>query len=270
MPTTSCLEVFSECVAAILRGDLIETVGTKDKEFHFQNWFQSRISALKINCDPPARNTYPDFRLVNYPEGYEIKALAWPGREKDYDCNSQVPSGVHNGRAIFYVFGRYPADPAKHIAGANGMRHYPVIDLVICHGDFLNSDHDYIHENLNVKNFGSYGDIMIRDRKMYVAPTPFALTEGTTGLQTLILPQSYEVDSRFRKVGHLERIETPNKVIGYEFDLRKNVISSKDVKNPTAKKVHSFAAYRLATQTDKMVTMRSKEKIAELGIGECD
>jgi|SRR5829696_8936912 len=27
--------------------------------------------------------------------------------------------------------------------------------------------------------FGSYGDILVRDRKMYVAPTPFALAEGT-------------------------------------------------------------------------------------------
>ena len=44
-----------------------------------------------------------------------------------------------------------------------------MLDLVVCHGDFLNADHDYVHKNKSVKGFGSYGDIMIRDRKMYVA-----------------------------------------------------------------------------------------------------
>lgn len=48
--------------------------------------------------------------MVEQTEGYEIKGLAWPGRERDYDSNSQVPTGYHNGRQIFYVFGRYSAD----------------------------------------------------------------------------------------------------------------------------------------------------------------
>jgi hypothetical protein len=259
MQKTSCLDVFAECVAAIQRGELIESASSKDKEFHFQNWFQSRLSALKINCDSPGRNTYPDFRLVEHPEGYEIKALAWPGRERDYDCNSQVPSGLHNGRTIFYVFGRYPADTSTHLEGASGQKQYPVIDLVICHGDFLNAEHSYIHKNRNVKGFGSYGDIMIRDRKMYVAPTPFALIEGSTGLHTLILPASYALDDvRFKPVGNLDRLETNDVVIGYEFDLRTNLISSKKMPNPTKNKKHSFIAYRLWSQSDKTVSMTSK------------
>jgi hypothetical protein len=258
MQKTSCLDVFAECVAAILRGQLIESAGSQDKEFHFQNWFQSRLTALKINCDSPGRNAYPDFRLVEFPEGYEIKALAWPGREKNYDCNSQVPSGLHNGRSIFYVFGRYPADTSSHSKNSSGQRQYPVIDLVICHGDFLNADHEYVHKNLNVKGFGSYGDIMIRDRKMYVAPTPFALIEGSTGLHTLVLPASYEVDdARFKPVGNLDRVETSDMVTGYEFDLRTNAISSKKVPNPTNNKKHSFIAYRLWSQADKKVSMIS-------------
>jgi hypothetical protein len=39
---------------------------------------------------------------------------------------------------------------------------YPVLDLVICHGDFLNADHEYLHKNRNIKGFGTYGDVMIR------------------------------------------------------------------------------------------------------------
>ena len=154
----------------------------QDKEFHFQNWFEKRIKAIGLNFDRPGRNTYPDFHLVNFPEGYEVKGLAWPGRERDYDSNSQVPTGKHNGRAIFYVFGRYPADLAEYPPSRSGSQKYPVVDLVFCHGDFLNADHKYMHKNKSVKGFGTYGDIMIRDRKMYVAPTPFALTEVTTGV----------------------------------------------------------------------------------------
>lgn len=123
------------------------------------------------------RNTFPDFCLVDRPEGYEIKGPAWPGREREYDSNSQAPTGCHDGRRIFYVFGRYPADLSNYADQGNGHKRYPVVDLVICHGDFLNADRNYIHKNKSARGFGSYGDVMIRDRKMRVAPTPFALTK---------------------------------------------------------------------------------------------
>ncbi len=202
-----CFAVFNACVRAIRSGELIKSLGAKDKEFHFQNWFETRLREIAILFDDPGRNTYPDYRLVEFTEGYEIKALAWPGREKDYDSNSQVPSGVHNGRTIYYVFGRYPAADAREAM-------YPVIDLVICHGDFLNAESDYVHKNKSVKGFGSYGDIMIRDRKMYVAPTPFALTSGTAGIQTLIVPEHTECPKDFEEVGRLVRTETKNLIVG--------------------------------------------------------
>ena len=138
------------------------------------------LKETRLNYELGGRNSYPDFRLVAATEGYEIKGLAYPGRDASFDSNSQVPSGLHNGRTIFYVFGRYP----KKSDGDT----YPVTDLVICHGDFLNADHDYVHKNKSVRAFGSYGDILIRDRKMYVAPTPFHLVEGVAHHHTLILP----------------------------------------------------------------------------------
>jgi hypothetical protein len=245
---TSCFDVFAECIKAIREGELIQSVSSKDKEFHFQNWFQDRLDSLEIAFDEPKRNTYPDFRLVHYPEGYEIKGLAWPGREKDYDCNSQLPSGKHNGRTIFYVFGRYPSSKSGEIE-------YPVIDLVICHGDYLNADHAYVHKNKSIKGFGSYGDIMIRDRKMYVAPTPFALSEGTTGSQTLILPDDFLTDTRFEEVGELVRIECAEVVIGYRFDLRNHKLVAEKVPNPNATKQHRFIAYRLKGQGGKPVSI---------------
>lgn len=258
---TTCFDVFEQCVLAVLGGDLIESVSAKDKEFHFQNWFQKRIERLGVHFEGSGRNTYPDFSLVEFTEGYEVKGLAWPGREKDYDSNSQVPTGHHNGRQIFYVFGRYPADLSAYEDRRSGRRQYPVVDLVICHGDFLNADHDYTHKNKSVKGFGTYGDIMIRDRKMYVAPTPFALTEGTTGLMTLIVPIAFKPDPRFRVVGELSRIETENHVVGYSFDLRTNTMKAETVPNPHKGTAHNFTAYRLKSQTEKPVTMLSRTLI---------
>ena len=247
---TVCLDVFAACVQAVQDGILIKSVSATDKEFHFQNWFQERLQSLAVHFDAPLRNAYPDFAIVDPPEGYEIKGLAWPGRERDYDANSQVPTGYHNGRNIFYVFGRYPAS-----GGDTETNEYPVVDMVICHGDFLNADHTYVHKNKHVKGFGSYGDIMIRDRKMYVAPTPFALASGTTGLMTLILPEDFRVDDRFRAVGNLVRTEAKELVVGYKFDLRSNVLTAETIPNPDVGKQHRFVAYRLTSQSSKPVSL---------------
>lgn len=158
MPSDSTvLKVFSQCVSAIRSGKLIRRESRQDKEFHFQNWFLARLKETGFHYEMGGRNSYPDFRMVRLTEGYEIKGLAYPGREVTYDSNSQVPSGSHNGRIIFYVFGRYPATPDGDT--------YPVLDLVICHGDFLNADHEYTHKNRSVKGFGSYGDIMFATEK---------------------------------------------------------------------------------------------------------
>lgn len=252
---TTVFDVFEQCVLAVQAGALIESVSAKDKEFHFQNWFQNRLHSLAMHFEVSKRNTYPDFSLVEYTEGYEIKGLAWPGRERDYDSNSQVPTGYHNGRQIFYVFGRYPADLSGYADQGNGRKQYPVVDIVVCHGDFLNADHNYVHENKSVKGFGTYGDIMIRDRKMYVAPTPFALTDGTTGLMTLILPENFGDDERYQVVGTLTRVEAETLVVGYSFDLRTNELHAERVPNPKAGTQHRFVAYRLKAQASKPVSM---------------
>jgi hypothetical protein len=252
-----CLEVFFRCAEAMRANMLIDRETKHDKEFHFQNWFKARLAETTLNFELGGRNTYPDFRLVASTDGFEVKGLAYPGREANCDSNSQVPSGSHNGRAIFYVFGRYPAEPDGDS--------YPVLDLVICHGNFLNADHDYAHKNKSVKGFGSYGDIMIRDRKMYVAPTPFGLTTGTAHNQTLILPGDFPADSRFRAVGTLLRREAEKIIVGYTFDLRTNTLKPESVDNPDAGKEHAFVAYRLRGSANDAVGMRPpREIIAEV------
>lgn len=245
--TTKCFDIFNECVKAIYNGTLIKRVSRSDKEYHFQNWCQARIQDLGINFDEPGRNNYPDFKLVDYAEGYEIKGLEYPGRVSDYDANSNVPSGVCNGRRVFYIFGRYPKEKEGD--------EYPVIDLVLCHGDFLNAKHDYVHKNKHIDGFGTYGDIMIRDRKMYVVPTPFALTKGTTGLSTLIVPADFEVPEGFKCVGDLVRTEAEEMVVGYSFNLMNNEITSETIKNPNAGTQHFFKAYRTLQQSSTPVIM---------------
>lgn len=108
MQNTKCFDIFLSCVNAIHDGKLIIPESPRDKEFHFQNWCQLRIEESGVLYEAGGRNTYPDFRLVEFAEGYEIKGLACPGRESDFDANSNLPSGFFNGRQIFYMFGRYP------------------------------------------------------------------------------------------------------------------------------------------------------------------
>ena len=243
-------KVFKECVRAIRDEELIVRKDRNDKEFHFQNWFKARLQRIGADFDEPARNTYPDFRLVHYAEGYELKGLAYPGREADYDCNSQVPFGEHNGRQIFYVFGRYPKEPDGN--------QYPVLDLVVCHGSFLNADNTYVHKNKSFRGFGSYGDILVRDRKMYVAPTPFALAEGTAHRRTLILPADMPVDPDLQKIAVLTRQEAEQIVIAYYFDLQTNELCTTLVANPNAGREHVFKAYRVDSDPVEPVTMREQ------------
>lgn len=150
---------------------------------------------------------------------------------------------------MYYVFGRYPKE-------AYNETKYPVIDLVICHGDFLNADHNYVHKNENMKGFGSYGDIMIRDRKMYVAPTPFAIADGLEGTKTLVVLKTMIAPNEFKKVGSLTRKETDKFVGGYQFNLETNKISAMKVPNPNAGKEHKFSAYRIDSDSDKPVTLK--------------
>jgi len=244
--------VFAHCVEAIQRGVLIARVSSTDKEYHFQNWFKARLEEIGENFEIGGRNSYPDFRMVATTDGFELKGLAYPGRDASFDSNSQVPTGMHNGRTIYYVFGRYPKAPDGNT--------YPVLDLVVCHGDFLNADHDYVHKNKSVKGFGSYGDILIRDRKMYVVPTPYRLVDGVAHKQTLILPAEVNLVSPFVRVGNLSRREAAELIIGYSFDLQTNALVPKKVPNPGAGTEHRFIAWRVRGSLTDPVSMRPPQQ----------
>ena len=229
---------------------MIRRVSSSDKEFHFQNWFRDRLAALGENTESGGRNSYPDFRMVAHPDGFEVKGLAYPGREASFDSNSQLPTGHHNGRTIYYVFGRYPKQPDGDT--------YPVLDLVICHGDFLNADREPHRRNKSVRGFGSYGDILIRARRMYVVPTPFNLAEGLAHRQTLILPSEMTA-AGLVNVGELRRRECAELVVGYTYDRPTDDLSPRLIDNPTAGEEHCFTAWRVKGTPTGTVSMKHLE-----------
>ena len=253
MSADSTVPDFFRCIIAARDSNLfIRRESRQDKEFHFQNWVKIRLEELGAPFDQGGRNSYPDFKIVPVTEGYEVKGLAYPGRDMSFDSNSQVPTGFHNGRSIYYVFGRYPAEPDGN--------EYPVTDLVLCHGDFLNADHEYVHKNKSVRGFGSYGDILIRDRKMYVVPTPFAIARNLAHFFTLIMPSADEPGDDFEMIGELVRVETANLVVAYRFDLRTNDLTPDTIPNPQAGREHRFRAWRLKGEAgDRRVEMTPRQ-----------
>ena len=223
--------------AAIVRGELIVREGRDDKEFHFQRWVQARLSEANIHYDDPRRNSYPDLTLVDTPEGIEVKGLATPGRDASFDGNSQIARPTHNRRSIYYAFGRYPAQPSGNA--------FPVVDLVVVPGSFLNADDTYKHKNTSTRGFGSYGDILLRDRKMYVMPTPLALLDGVEGTRTLLLTDDMELGDEFVKVGKIIRVETSDVMVSYTFDFATHELKPTYRKNPKAGQEHHFQAWRV-------------------------
>ena len=247
MADTRAPAFFLQCEDAVRKGVPITRETARDKEFAAQDWVRDRLDEAGLGYAESGRNTYPDFPLTGEPsEGFEVKSLAHPGRDASYDANSQPPCGVHGGRTVFYAFLRYPK---------NGGSAYPVHDVVVCHGDFLNPTRDYEHRNDNVPNFGAYGDIMIRDRKMYVVRTPYAIADGLAGQRTLVLPSGWRVPDGFKAVGAVERREAEEIAVGYEFDLKASRLQVISEPNPTAGKLHAFTAYRPADGDDAPVSL---------------
>ena len=94
--------------------------------------------------------------------------------------------------------------------------------------------------------------------QVYVAPTPFALVEGTAHRRTLIVPEDHNVDTDLVEVGTLIRREVDEVVVAYSFDLRTNDIGTTQVPNPGAGREHVFKAYRCAGEPADGVTLSAR------------
>lgn len=246
------VKVFLSIAKAIENGVRIVRTSAEDKEFSFQNWVGDRIAESGLKVESRGRITYPDFVLTEYPIGIEVKGLGFDGARKDFDCNSQMPLAEHHGRKMFYIFGRYPNRTTD--------KEIVVYDLVMCTASFLNADSSYVHKNKNIKGFASYGDIMIRDRKMYVCRTPFTLIDGTQRQVTLVLDDLGDATSKeLSEVGELTRVESSNLIVGYSFDLRNNKLEPQHIPNPNSGKQHKFRAYKGRAFSKQAVTLKEHE-----------
>lgn len=244
------MALFREVARAVARGVLIRRSNSGDKEFHFQNWVEDRLANTDLPFAATGRNGFPDFALRDLAEGYEVKGLETPGRSDSFDSNSRLPVGRYESREVYYVFGRYPK-------GGGPAEEFKVVDLVLCHGDFLSVDYGYVHKNKSVRGFGTYGDLLIRDRKMYVPKTPFSLADGTVGEVTLILREDDTAStSTLEQVGTLVRREAAQRVVAYRFDLRSNELTVETEPNPDAGREHRFTAWRTGPSTSP-VTLAS-------------
>lgn len=218
---------------------------SSDKEFHFQKWVEMRLRAAGLAYHSIGRNSYPDFILDDFAVGFEVKGNEYPGRGA-WDMNSKIPLAQHKGSKVFYVFGRYSPDAD----GQTILR-----DVVLCTATFLNAATEDGNENDSIWGAGSYGDILIRDRRMYVAYAPYSLTTGTDGHTTLILDEpANNVPQILKKVGDLERTESQEIITSYSFDLTANLLKGVKVPNPNAGKVHRFAAYKIGLEAETHVT----------------
>lgn len=242
---TTVWDVFRSCERAVLSGEPTHRT-VDDKEFHFQRWVEQRIRGAGYEVPTAGRNTYPDFPVDGIDEAYEVKGITVASRENDFDCNSALPSGQHGGREVLYVFGRYEG-------GAAG--EYPaVLDVVIAHGAFLNAGGGYQADNKSMRVLGSYGDILLRDRKMYVSYTPFRLLTGLREHCTLVLPEGWpERPADMVQVGAVERAEHEQILTAYHADLPANTLTPDFEANPNAGRVHRFEVWRTPDGDDGSV-----------------
>jgi hypothetical protein len=226
---TCSVAIFLQMVQAIHAGTPMQPRSASDKEYFAQDWFIDRLRAAGLKYQPQGRNSYRDFWVSREPlrEGYEINSLAFipatprqaalgstgkPAR-KDIDFNSTIPSGRKEGCDVFLTFFLYIG------SGANPRQ---VHTLSLAHADLINSDHAVAdsHVNIAIKQFGSYGDGFIRNRKMYVFPHPVQIDPSGLGRCRLIVPAAWNVrDRQLKKVATIPRTVASQAVSGYTIGL---------------------------------------------------
>jgi hypothetical protein len=225
-----------------------------DKEYGFQDWVRDRLIATGLGFQESGRNGYPDLKLTDTLDGFEVKSLAHPGRIETMDTNSRPPGGFHDGREIYYVFGRYIRDPVNSLTGK-------VRDLVLYHGDLVDPSRDYEHKNRSFKTFGRYGDIMIRDRKMYVPKTAQGILSGLDDEFTLVLPASTGELPGLSIINTIVRREVRELVLRYEFHFASNSLTTETTPNPTADREHIFNVYRPEQRKGPPVELRQAAEV---------
>jgi len=210
---TNAVRIFLEMAEAAERNIPMIPRDADDKVDFPQDWFRDRLESAGLPYKQQGKNTYPDFwvgdalaeitEIAREPESYEVKSLALVrGRacRKDIDFNSTIPSGQKGGSSAFVLFFLYTGSGAD-------LRFVHTISLA--HGDFFNCDQVIAaeHRNSSTNNFGSYGDGIIRHRKMYRFPHPIETDPTAFGRVRLTVPTAWGIqDRRLKPIKTIERI----------------------------------------------------------------
>lgn len=105
----------------------------------------------------------------------------------------------------------------------SGADERPVHSISLAHGDLINCAHALADEHLNVavREFGSFADGFIRNRKMYVFPHPITVDPDGLGVNRLIVPAAWKLsDRRLKKVKTIDRVVAPEVINRYTIRLR--------------------------------------------------
>jgi hypothetical protein len=135
------------------------------------------------------------------------------------------------------------------------------LDLVVCDGDFLNADHEYVHKNRSqgVRQWGHHD------------PGPQNVRRSNsvrTGHRRRSHP---DVDLAQRTACPKGFRDGPARplIVGYSFDLLRNTLVPKTIPNPNAGREHEFSAWRISTGSREAVVLREAASIAS-NVGEVD
>jgi len=159
----------------------------------FSDWFEDSIP---YDITHLGANDHPDAIIKGV--GFELKSKTGHGQ---IQFNSTIPTGRFNHKGIegecYYAIARYVND--RHF----GQLH----DFIICYGDYFNNDHKFAHSHANTqeKDFGDYGDGVVRHRKMYSFPSPTGRVNGVALI--LDIDNAGEINSNLVLESYIDRHE---------------------------------------------------------------
>lgn len=221
-------KLFSAVSAAHDEGVRAIKRSPEDKEYFIQDWVLKRLHTVGLDVRQSGRNSYPDFWFSDEDAtvGNEVKSLAHQMNGKpartDLDFNSTSPKPVLNGVDCSLTFALYRA-------AASGSLEMNVTTVCVADAAFINDDATFEHVNASVKGFGSYGDALIRNRRMYRFdhPVTIASRQGVDlrDLATLIVPEGVQesveaTGIHVNRIAQVLRRPAAEQLVAYTIDVR--------------------------------------------------
>lgn len=158
------------------------------------DWFTDGLDNLQPHS--LGANDHPDYIMQTV--GFELKSLSGKGQ---IQFNSTIPCGGYKHGELegecYYVVARYTKE-----------RQYGYLaDYTVVDGDYFNNDRDFAfaHANTQETGFGTYGDGVVRHRKMYSFPSPHREIEGVAFVSKF--DNVSDFNSNLELERHIDRVD---------------------------------------------------------------